>query len=463
MEVWSGSIAVASNSEVIQAIGPSWNVWTSNEQTERWFIDHLLAEGTPHPEALWWDQNYGQLDVGMLLKVSDTEEAPREALKEVGREVTEILIYAAKSGFPLTPSRPCTSPRSRLSDCNRDPPLTSIDDPEDVRLYALPLSSTIFASKLERSLPVGLRPLGGRVPQPAIPRTTAEEQLPYKRQRIQALFEDATQNRRTLKKWGGGGISKLMADSNGPPSPALPPANLFHGQRLKETGRTGVVNLHEHEPKRIGLTRASTTGSIRNHEFSRPSSRKGAVNNSKRSSLSRVDSVLSVDVGSPGPEELNAVERHNKVDLSRVVMAGMRMYGLKQQKKRIAEPIVGAEELMPDGNEGKDAGEEYKLVYHQTLKAATFALRGHISLTSINQNIMRDVVDHLLAIFCGDAMSNSLGAHNDLNLHRQQHPEESAFDQPSNISSTTAIALAPPHKRRSAESHEAKIYPTRIT
>jgi hypothetical protein len=57
----------------------------------------------------------------------------------------------------------------------------------------------------------------------------------------------------------------------------------------------------------------------------------------------------------------------------------------------------------------REQDEEYKLIYHQTYKAAVFAFRRNIQSTNLyaEPEKLRDTVDELLALFCGDPLSSS--------------------------------------------------------
>jgi hypothetical protein len=103
----------------------------------------------------------------------------------------------------------------------------------------------------------------------------------------------------------------------------------------------------------------------------RPLSRKGPVDSmSKRSSLSRVSSL----------NENASIEARNKDTISRLVMAGLRLYGFQPRKKpshsrRVSEvnaqaPKSGGESLT---QEDAERDEEYKLIYHQAYKGTVFA------------------------------------------------------------------------------------------
>ena len=53
--------------------------------------------------------------------------------------------------------------------------------------------------------------------------------------------------------------------------------------------------------------------------------------------------------------------------------------------------------------QGEGEGEdEYKLIYHRTLQAASFALRREMGTKIVGQERVREVVDALLGMFCGD-------------------------------------------------------------
>ncbi|KAI9822241.1 MAG: hypothetical protein M1832_003064 [Thelocarpon impressellum] len=97
-------------------------------------------------------------------------------------------------------------------------------------------------------------------------------------------------------------------------------------------------------------------------------------------------------------------------------MAGLRIYGLQQKRSGRGKSISSGSlpELtlptlpnQPTNPDRPGEADEYKLVYHQTFKGASFALRQHITITVLKQDDMRDVVDRLLAIFCADPLADS--------------------------------------------------------
>ena len=168
----------------------------------------------------------------------------------------------------------------------------------------------------------------------------------------------------------------------------------------------------------------------------------GPIHKTKRTALHRAasanDAVLpprrlgSGGCDSPAPdiatEQLapDSFQAKNKSTLSRIIMAGMRMHGLSQRKKSIPPtPVLGltnggsssrpttaseAPTTKDDRNNGnveekeREAEDEFKLIYHRTLQASSFALRREMGTKVIGQERVREVVDALLGMFCGDTI-----------------------------------------------------------
>jgi hypothetical protein len=127
----------------------------------------------------------------------------------------------------------------------------------------------------------------------------------------------------------------------------------------------------------------------------------------KRSGLSRVKSVSTL----PDKATVDTVENRNKELISRIVMAGMRLYGYSQSKSRRSR----SGSVSHDNHESSDAqqsDEEYKLLYHQVFKATCFTFRRQISDMALlgQSEALRETVDKLLAVFCTDPLQNRLTA-----------------------------------------------------
>lgn len=381
----------------------------------------MLGGGDGDPSAeTWWSRAAGQSDLGILLKVGGEEE-----IGSTGHEITELLLYAAVAEGAVTLPTPPASSSPAPDD--RHPELLH-EACKDVNVFALPLCSNILRrakAAVDRISSVSDDSAHGK--QAFFlqdPRRPAQTQMaPQKRQNISTLFDDATQKSRKFKGRGGESISQAMASIDRPPSqPGLP---------LKPESQAPSLDQQSLSARKR-LSRAPSISSTAGLDYPRPVSRSGALANGKRSSLHRVESVISPR-GSPTLFDVDSsCAQQNKAALTKIVMAGMRLYGLQQKKK--ANKSKGNTEL-PNLNIVDVADEpedEYKLVYHQTYKAAIFAFRKHVNVKVITQEAMRDVVDQMLALFCTDPFKvNDSGGRELLTLDDNEQPSSSPFDKPS--------------------------------
>ena len=380
------------------AAGPSCDVTTGNETTTRWLTEALLDGGNEDIDSAsrepWWSHFGGQSENGILVRV-ETENEERE-LRNV---VTEVLLYAAVTkNSPAMPTPPASSSPAPLD-----------EDPEDAlnqggktaKVFALPICSNVIGSA-KKSMefcpptPTEFQSTGqacflshtydlARVTQPA----------PQKRQSISTLFEDSRKKRRNFKGRGGESISQAMASMDRLPSQ--------HGLPEKqEESQPPQTDL-----RRQSLSRASSMASVAGPEYPRPVSRSGPLANSKRSSLHRVESAISPRASLTPFDADGSFTQQNKGALTKVVMAGMRLHGLQQKKRPLNMSQLPGQETLRTEIHGAsyEAENEYKLVYHQTFKAAVFTFRKHLDALLISQETMRDVVDRLLTTFCTDPMA----------------------------------------------------------
>ncbi|KAL8697314.1 MAG: hypothetical protein Q9201_007179 [Fulgogasparrea decipioides] len=379
------------------AVGPSLDVWTNHERTQEWLHHYILNDGGIHALSPWWQTSVGQSENGILLGVRGCDEAAHTSLK-----ITEVLLYAA-SNFAEGVNAPPTPPASSSPSCE-DPPVKSAPKP---RLYALPLSSHIFRT-LDHLPPFNqcgtvCSDQAFYLPFPTEPSACTEDNPVQKRAKIETLFSDATQNRRLQKKQGGAGVAKAMAGTDDKIIMPLPSS--AQPDPMRANGKAPAT--------RGPLSRASTTGSITSlrsidASASRPKgSRRPTFTNGQRSSLHRVESALSPSVdgiNSPVPDDgTNNIEKQNKGALSRIIMAGMRMYGYQQQRKK---PISGASDSQCQISATTTADQdEYKAIYHQTFKAASFVFRESWMERALGQEALRDTVDVFLNKFCQDPLA----------------------------------------------------------
>ena len=398
------------------AAGPSLGLWTTNEDTEEWFYNAIVRDGVAdrgftdgagRTTTPWWQRGGGQSDRAILLGVDNGIEPDGYA----GPKITELLLYAL------------TGPNQTSTIALPTPPASSSPSPDagehhnasentvpQARIYALPLSSELLhrydLSQVPHSPPPeSLNDGYGQFLPPS-----ADEHHPThgpvrKRSRISSLFDDATQRQRKVRKKGGVSISEAMANLERPPS--------SHGPSLStlkwglESDAACLANLANEEPQgmqtqRVGLSRSASAVSL----GARPLSSRGAIADGKGSTLRCVASIATMDDVAPVPEGEISIEQQNKNTLSRLVMAGMRIYGLQQRKKssrsQAVSEVASSGATNPDPAQLQDSDDEYKLVYHQAFKGASFTFRKSVAAKLISQEAMRDVVDRLLALFCTD-------------------------------------------------------------
>ena len=98
-------------------------------------------------------------------------------------------------------------------------------------------------------------------------------------------------------------------------------------------------------------------------------------------------------------------------------MAGMRLYGLVQSKKRKSRASSSAPSPALDASfdeleAERQNDEEYKLIYHQVFKGTCFAFRGSVDRESLQSSaeLVQEIVDRLLAIFCVDPLAQGFGS-----------------------------------------------------
>ena len=421
------------------AAGPSLHVWTDNDDTERWFEEVLLpgdrnrneeygddGNGDGHGGKAWWGRWHAQSRIGILVQVEAQgdgvgfQEEGEDGLRPRPR-ITELLIYgsvvdAEREAGGLTP------PADDMPGCAR----------REMRVYALPLSSDLLYRGDDNGdirggmMPLSPAPDGSESKSPVayfLPPLYPESQVTSmsarKRQRVVNLLDDAALRHKKARRKGGEAVSKVMGsiEAGSIPNQQRPPSRSSVPRSIGKTETENELSLFKEEPhyRRSSLenrsSRSSSVSAFQNTGHGRPATRKGLLLESKRSSLHRVDSILTANDGSPVPEQEKTIEQRNKDALSRIIMAGMRLYGLQQKrrtsKSRAASEMPSQAATTPDikVNDSAEDVDEYKLIYHQTLKGAAFALRRQITTILIPQVVMREVADKFLAIFCSDPQS----------------------------------------------------------
>ena len=350
------------------AAGPSLELSTSNTDTAAWLHSRLVPPDDIESERLKLHMTSSrQLDVGILLKVEGLGSSD---------EVTGLLLYAEvqnqKDSSPV-----------QLLELPKTPAGSSAHPFFLLKVYALPLCSEIIKKPHTFT--------GEEVPDLSRPLSSSN-----KRKSLTDLFEDAALQRRKFNGRGGERVLKALST---------------HSEAGGQQGSGPLLIAEEvmenanHVRKSLSRASSVTAGS-NSAEASLAS--QGANAHGKRSSLRHMENASSLHQPSAAGNGRIDYAEQNRVALAKVVMAGMRLYGLQQRKKRANQPQHTSDMkqhfLTADSDNFDDGADEYKLIYHQTFKAAIFSFRYQISSHLLGQETMRDVVDRLLDIFCSNHM-----------------------------------------------------------
>lgn len=370
------------------ATGPSLLVESSSSTALNWFTNVILHGNLEHDEinevqdsdgdaVPWFETRALQSPLGVLAKTTQLppiEESDRP-------RVTEVLFYAAKvsvKGGSL-PTPPFSSPQSSQEEC-----IDQLDDEErpqrsNICLYALPLSSDLIYEPVLQHLPEPpdqLEDGAGRLVE-SMYETKRQTQISRKRERLNDIFDTAPDRKQKARRLQAEIISQATVTA--PPNVS----RSFDGRQIKTEEPLHSPSLSDLQARDRPFAHARKSSRSMSISDARPPSSRGPPE-LKRSTLSNITTDDLEDL---------STEFRNKQTVSKVVMAGMRIYGL-QQRKTQADISEGAAQ----GQDRSD--EEYKGVYHQTYKGALFAFRRSVADSLLDAESVRNVVDKLLDVFC---------------------------------------------------------------
>ncbi|GAB7366067.1 hypothetical protein MBLNU230_g7634t1 [Neophaeotheca triangularis] len=367
-------------------ISADCNVTTPSPELAAWFSSVLLSPDDEQPGLNWWENAKPDSRLGILASIDHKGAAVRS-----GAKPTEVLFYASR-GFGG--NHPLTPPDSSANEENGD---GATEQSGELSVHATVLSSELLVQLEETSLPSSSGHLLDDDTEAIFlnPRYQEEHETIHeppvkKRKSVNDAFDEANERRRKAKRHGGESVAAAAAAK---PEPNLP--SLKHRRSVSGAG-TVPIQTRPH----------SRSPSI---SSSRPTTARQPSEALKRSStLSRMQSTAGL------PEE-TTTEDKNKETISRVVMAGMRLFGLSQSKSRKsttggASPVVDTSAESAEATRAKD--EEYKLVYHQVYKGVCFAFRQHIASKSLQlfSEALRDTADKLLTLYCNDPIGEGLAS-----------------------------------------------------
>ncbi|KAI4716458.1 hypothetical protein E4T48_07371 [Aureobasidium sp. EXF-10727] len=358
--------------------GSRLDVWTTDPETEAWFGNLLVSNNNAEDQGQeWWQSAALESPLGILaaVKVADASKMPQP-------RITEILFYAARKDLPQDFVSPSHEEASSAS--------------PEFGLYALGLSSdSLLCNDADITPPsspvlgaVDLSTADGRF----LPRPWDEPTLRQKRKTALDSTFSAASSRRS--RHSGASVSAAAASASHSPSllPSLP--------RLKSEASKGSIPL-----------------------LTRPKSRSPSIATFRRDPTlpepKRVASGLSRETPAPATTDQPPLHQKNKDTLSKVVLAGLRVWGFSasKKKKRVSSTTAAVETTVLDPEE-EARDEEFKLLYHHVYKAACFAFRAWIAREDLSgkefADRVRDTVDALLGILCKDPMEHTGGDEMDL-------------------------------------------------
>lgn len=373
-------------------LGQQYDVSTNDPKTQQYLERVLLADLQEH--ETWWHTSQPQSPLGVLVAVEHNDRNGNGSPR-----ITEILLVASKAHASLRqrpPTPPASSPFELGVSTNNEPTLhvMALAISSDLLLPAnLPSPPLTPAHKDCETIPAIFLPQGlGQLNEivhepPTKKRKTAESSL------------DAAATRRIAARRGGGESVSAAA---------APKPDLSH----RRTSSNANTPIQTRPLSRSPSLVASRPGSVRGaHPVE-----------SKPSALNRVQSLSGLPVQNAPETTAEAnTELKNKDAIARVVMAGMRLYGLsqsnrklrsKQQRSGSASPVLPPDDTATPAEveAERKQDEEYKTVYHQVYKGVCFAFRAHMQTMMLQgyTDALREAADKLLAMYCSDPLAQGL-------------------------------------------------------
>jgi hypothetical protein len=301
--------------------------------------------------------------------------------------ITELLLVASRAHASLG-QRPPTPPASSPFELAVDPR----DEPA-LHVLALAISSDLLLPSNLPSPPLSPA-LDDGEPIPAIflpqnlglLRETVHEPPTKKRKTAESSLDAAATRRIAARRGGGESVSAAAA----------PKPDLSH-RRTSSNANTPIQTRPLSRSPSLAGSRPGTVRGVHPLE-------------SKPSALNRVQSLSGL------PTE--AAPETTAEAIARVVMAGMRLYGLSQSNRKLrgkhqrsGSASPAHETATPDELEAeRKMDEQYKAVYHQVYKGVCFAFRAHMQTMVLQgyTDALREAADKLLAMYCCDPLAQGL-------------------------------------------------------
>ncbi|KAF2218362.1 hypothetical protein BDZ85DRAFT_227037 [Elsinoe ampelina] len=325
---------------------PPTDVTTSSEATAAWF-SQLLCKG-PNTTTEWWNSAALQSEAGFLARIDGAKGGNPGQINP-----TEVLFFASRS-----------SPTNGLPSPPRSSENQPAQDERPISIKAILLSSdllTVDVSATQLTPPPSPRPADSFIEGAFVLNPDASA-TSNKRKSLSDTFDEASKRRRLAKK-------------------GIKPGDLTDSAQSQVASIIPSSSLHKF--------------STSNLQDKRPLSRAASLQVSKSRSQSPAPRPTTSHAEAKIPS--NPIEQRNKDLVSRLILAGMRLHGLSQTKSKTISRT----------EEEKAADEEFKLIYHNTLKAISFAFRASIGSTDLKPHtvLVQEKMETMLTLFCSDPLS----------------------------------------------------------
>ena len=346
--------------------GNALEVCTGSSEAEAWFKANLLqdlcSDGAPGSTSDATFTAHQESPTGILLGIDGPDAAAALACQP-GPQLTELLLYASTS--PPSPSNTAggiaTPPRSSSPDpgdpsAETQPPLSpnALQQPLQVKIYAVPLSS-----HLSHHRPPNQSPPSPPFSSPSTSQTIEGHFLsppspsnPRKRAKLETLFSGAATQSKRARRHGASKSQPTCArttqaqaqttERNLPKAPALrsQSPNSLPDSRSSSSSSGNPSVSHAH----VGTPSTTNTTATGNPNKPQPPSTlhhfASVENQNQNQSPAPTITPPSSDLSSaPAPPDAHA---QNKTLLSRLVLAGMRMYGLLPPTRSVGKVGSGA-------------------------------------------------------------------------------------------------------------------------
>ena len=377
------------------AVEQPYSVHTPNLESRSWLENVLFQQSSvlgDSPASKTSTFSCGFHDVqshtGLLVRVVDTELHNRASRSDA--RVTEVLFYAEKqnaSGLGRLPTPPPSSSHSEDGievNENETRSYKQAEETTHATILALPLSSDLLYKSLVIPNEASLGEDEARFVTPS--RKDEPARPVKKRLDIGDLFDEAADRRKKARRKGGQSISLAASGGISTPKTMLDEKSIKVEHPLMQINRlpsaSNKPTTGPDEPSNDQGFQPSSVNFLDSGRFSR----RATIGYKKPSCAHYVPAQLKETFGD------ESMESRNKQSISRIVMAGMRIYGVEQRKTSLlakkktslSRKKSGVPELRPEETECMD-DYEFKSIYHQTYKGTVFAFvsqtRLHYSTT----------------------------------------------------------------------------------